>query len=162
VYRDALNRRVDRFDLSDVFNRLAHCTITLLNMRVANRFKDWLRQAEADLEHARHSYDSRDFEWSCFAAQQASEKALRSVFLNQGKDVSGHTDTILLGNLSESLSVPEDLFDCAKTLDKHYIPTRYPNGFDEGAPTDFYTEGESIQAMGCAERIIEYCRNQVH
>ncbi len=28
---------------------------------------------------------------------------------------------------------------CAKTLDKHYIPTRYPNGLDAGAPTDFYT-----------------------
>lgn len=143
-------------------NLLANCTITRLNMRVANRFKDWLRQAEADLEHARHSYDSRDFEWSCFAAQQASEKALKSVFLSQGKDASGHTVTILLGNLSESQSIPEDLLDCAKTLDKHYIATRYPNGFDEGAPTDFYTEGESVQAMGCAERIIEHCRDQIH
>jgi predicted nucleotidyltransferase len=45
------------------------------------------------------------------------------------------------------------LFDCAKTLDKHYIPTRYPNGFDSGAPTDFYTKQEGEMALRCASEI---------
>jgi HEPN domain-containing protein len=33
----------------------------------------------------------------------------------------------------------------AKTLDKYYIPTRYPNAWSEGAPEDYYTreDGES-------------------
>ena len=120
---------------------------------MANRSRDWFKQAEADLQHARHSHQSQDYEWSCFAAQQASEKAIKSVFLNIGMDAWGHTVTILLGNLSESVTVQENLFECAKILDKHYIPTRYPNGFDEGAPTDFYTEGESNQAIRCAQNM---------
>ena len=51
---------------------------------MANRYADWYRQAEADLRHARHSHEDGDFEWSCFAAHQAAEKALKAVFLKAG------------------------------------------------------------------------------
>jgi HEPN domain-containing protein len=44
---------------------------------MSNRHADWFRQAEADLQHARNSLESGDFEWSCFAAHQAAEKALK-------------------------------------------------------------------------------------
>ncbi|MCH7934957.1 MAG: HEPN domain-containing protein [Gemmatimonadetes bacterium] len=47
--------------------------------------------------------------------------------------------------------------DTGKRLDKHYIPTRYPNGFDVGAPTDYYTEAEAEAAIADADRIIEFC-----
>lgn len=50
----------------------------------------------------------------------------------------------------------------ARILDKHYIPTRYPNGFDSGAPTDFYTKREGKDAIRYAERIIEFCRTQIY
>ncbi len=120
-----------------------------------------MKQSRADLEHARTSHEAEQYEWSCFAAQQSAEKALKAPFLRRGADACGHTLTALLGNLAEAGRIPEELFDCAKMLDKHYIPTRYPNGFDSGAPTDFYTRGESESALSCAERIIEYCQNQV-
>jgi len=29
---------------------------------MGNRYADWFRQAEADLQHARHSLEDRDFE----------------------------------------------------------------------------------------------------
>ncbi len=40
----------------------------------------------------------------------------------------------------------DELITCAKVLDKHYIPTRYPNGLDSGAPADFYTRQEAETA----------------
>lgn len=43
---------------------------------MTNRFADWLRQAEADLRHARNALESGDHEWACFAAQQGAEKAV--------------------------------------------------------------------------------------
>ena len=128
---------------------------------MANRCADWLRQAEADFRHAQNSMDLGDYEWCCFAAQQAAEKALKAAFLKKGRDAWGHTVTLLLGNLSELLDVPNHLYDNAKILDKHYIPTRYPNGFDSGAPTDFYTKGESHTALKCSEEIIEFCKNNI-
>jgi HEPN domain-containing protein len=59
------------------------------------------------------------------------------------------------------MGVPAGLVDDAKLLDKHYIPTRYPNGFDSGAPTDFFTAGEAAAAIAAAERILELCRHQI-
>lgn len=45
----------------------------------------------------------------------------------------------------------------AKVLDKHYIPSRYPNGFDSGAPLDYYTEEEAKQAIEYAQTILKFC-----
>jgi HEPN domain-containing protein len=129
---------------------------------MGNRYLDWLRQAEADLRHARNALDDRDFEWSCFAAQQAAEKALKALFQRFGMDAWGHTLTALMGNLPPDSAQPsETLVNYARMLDKHYIPTRYPNGFASGAPTDFYTEEEARNALRYAEAILEFCRNQI-
>lgn len=76
-------------------------------------------------------------------------------------DAWGHTLTALAGNLPEDVALPEALILCAKTLDKHYIPTRYPNGFDSGAPTDFYTEQDAENAIACSEAIVDFCRDQI-
>ena len=129
---------------------------------MGNRYADWFRQAEADLRHARNSLEDGDFEWSCFAAQQAAEKALKAVFQKLGMDAWGHTVTALIGNLPDAVAQPsETLVNYARTLDKHYIPTRYPNGFASGAPTDFYTKEEARNAIRNAEAILEFCRDQI-
>jgi HEPN domain-containing protein len=129
---------------------------------MGNRYADWFRQAEADLRHARNSLEDGDFEWSCFAAQQAAEKALKAVFQKLGMDAWGHTLTALIGNLPDVAAQPsETLVNYARMLDKHYIPTRYPNGFASGAPTDFYTKEEARSAIRNAEAILEFCRDQI-
>jgi HEPN domain-containing protein len=50
------------------------------------------------------------------------------------------------------------LSDAGKRLDKHYIPTRCPNGFDQGAPTDYYTAAEADAAIEDAAAILEFSR----
>ena len=122
---------------------------------------DWLRQAEADVRHAHHARDHADHEWACFASQQAAEKSLKAVLVSRGEDAWGHTVTALLGLLVSEAEAGEELIECAKTLDKHYIPARYPNGFDAGAPTDFYTKKDSDDAILCAERLIGFARLQI-
>jgi HEPN domain-containing protein len=128
---------------------------------MGNRYLDWFRQAEADLRHARNALNDEDFEWSCFASQQGAEKALKALFQKLGMEAWGHTLTALTGNLPKGVGATDSLVKCAKILDKHYIPTRYPNGFDSGAPTDFYTREEAQAAIKCAEEIIEFCRHQI-
>jgi len=137
--------------------RLDHPRVRVYHEAVGNRHLDWLRQAEADLAAARDSLAAEHFEWACFAAQQAAEKAVKALFLRRGMDAWGHTITPLLGNLPETDRPGEDVVTCAKVLDKHYIPTRYPNGLDSGAPADFYTRPEAEAACDCARRIIEFC-----
>jgi len=129
---------------------------------MGNRYADWFRQGEADLRLAHSALAGKHYEWSCFAAQQAAEKALKSVFQKRGMEAWGHTLTVLIGNLPPDIRPPETLVDYARSLDKHYIPTRYPNGFASGAPTDFYTRKEAEQAIQYAEAIVEFCRHQIH
>ena len=128
---------------------------------MSNRYADWLRQADADRRHAQHALEAGDFEWSCFAAHQAAEKALKAVPQKAGMDAWGHTLTVLAGNLPSSSGAPEDLEAWVRALDKHYILTRDPNGFPSGAPTDFHTQEEARSALAFADGIIAFCRDQV-
>jgi HEPN domain-containing protein len=128
---------------------------------MAERSRDWLRQAEADLRHARNALADRDFDWSAFAAHQAAEKSIKAVFQKLHLDAWGHTLSLLLAALPHESRPAEELIDRAKRLDKHYLPTRYPNGFERGAPTDLYTAAEAELAIADAEAILGYCRHQI-
>ena len=76
-------------------------------------------------------------------------------------EVWGHSISRMLANLPESLKPPEELIDLAKELDRHYIPTRYPNFHPEGAPMDYYTKADAQRAVRNAEEIIKFCRDKI-
>lgn len=44
------------------------------------RKMDWLKQARRDLLHAKMDLKEGFYEWACFSAQQAAEKALKAVY----------------------------------------------------------------------------------
>ena len=135
--------------------------VLLLCLSMAQRAHDWFRQAEADLRHARNSLKAGDYDWSAFASQQAAEKAIKALFQRLHLDAWGHVLSVLLNQLPENVKPASELVDRAKELDKHYIPTRYPNGFERGAPVDFYTAKEAEEAIANAEAILEFCRNKI-
>ena len=126
---------------------------------MSERWKDWLKQAKRDLNHAVHSSKDKDFEWSCFSAQQAAEKAVKAVFLYLHGEGWGHSVYGLLKALSGKVKVSQKVLEAAKLLDKHYIPTRYPNGFDSGIPADYYTKKEAQEAIKNAREIIKFCQS---
>ncbi len=123
-----------------------------------SRHDDWFRQAAADLRHARSARAEAAHDWACFAAHQAAAKALKAALMRCGADAWGHTVTGLLGAVSGDEEPPADLVDCAKALDKHAIPARYPSAFPEGAPIDFYTGRDSDEAITFAERLMAVTR----
>jgi HEPN domain-containing protein len=125
------------------------------------RHQDWMRQARLDLDHARLAAREGHLEWAVFAAQQAAEKACKALHMSLGGDAWGHDLTALLGALPAERHAPDDLVDRAKALDKHYIPSRYPNGFDQGTPRDHYTEREAQAAIADAEAILEFCSRSI-
>lgn len=129
---------------------------------MAKRYKDWMAQAENDLEHARKSLNMRDYSWSCFASQQAAEKAVRALYDFLGGDGWGHSIVKLLRELpQDKVAVEEELLEKAVYLDKLYIPTRYPNGFDSGAPRDYYTAKEAKEAVKYAGVILSFVKTQI-
>lgn len=126
---------------------------------MGGRAPDWMRQAEADLGHARRALDDGDHEWACFAAQQAAEKAAKAAHAAVGQEAWGHVVTELLDALRpHEPAIDDSLLDRARSLDKLYIPTRYPNGLASGAPADFYTRPEAERAIADAEAVLAVCR----
>jgi HEPN domain-containing protein len=117
------------------------------------RPRDWFRQAQLDLAAARDAAAAGHYEWACFAAQQAAEKAVKAAHESEGTEAWGHSVGELLGGLGK---VPGDVVDAAKALDKHYIPARYPNSHPSGAPGDLYTRAEADRALADANRVIEH------
>lgn len=126
-----------------------------------NRWRDWLEQASRDLRHAENARDDEDFEWSAFAAQQSAEKALKALILEKGGEPWGQSVTGLVEVLPADVGAPADILEAARRLDKHYLPTRYPNGFAEGYPGKFYTRGEAKGAIDDASQILEFCRGHL-
>ena len=124
------------------------------------RAKDWLRQALRDLAQAEASTREGYHEWACFAAQQAAEKAVNALYESINMEAWGHSVSRLLENLPEELKPNRELIEKAKELDRHYIPTRYPNMHDEGAPMDYYTSIDSERAVEIAREIIQFCRRK--
>jgi HEPN domain-containing protein len=121
------------------------------------RSKDWLDEAEGDLAHAQNDLKGGFYNWACFSAQQAAEKACKAVFQRMGAEAWGHSVADLLKELAKKHDVPDELVEVALELDKAYIPTRYPNAHPSGSPRSRYTKGEARRLIEYAERIVKFC-----
>jgi HEPN domain-containing protein len=126
-----------------------------------NRWRDWWEQSSRDLRHAEHALEDEDFEWAAFAAQQSAEKALKALTMAHGGEPWGHSVTVLSESLPASVAGDTRITETASRLDKHYVPTRYPNGFASGYPGKLYTRGEAEGAIRDAQAIAEFCRRHL-
>ena len=133
-------------------------TTTGYNDVMPSRARDWLRQAQRDLEVAHTTCQAGQFDWACFAAQQAAEKALKALYQRHHAEGWGHVLDHLVQELLANEPELARFHEAAKVLDKFYIPTRCPNGLDAGAPADAYTGGEAEQAIRYAKDIVTFCQ----
>lgn len=124
-----------------------------------DRSRDWLAQAERDMEQARASEAQGRHEWACFAAQQAAEKAVKALHLHLGQEAWGHVVARLLTELP--ITVPGGIVDRAKVLDNFYVASRYPNGHPEGAPFEHYGPLQSSEALKHAGEILKFVHSQM-
>lgn len=58
---------------------------------MAERSRDWMDQARRDLESARWQAQGGYYEWACFVAHQAAEKAIKAVYQRRGGDMRSQT-----------------------------------------------------------------------
>jgi len=126
---------------------------------MADRSKDWFKQALRDLEHAKISLEHENFEWACFASHQSAEKAVKALHLHFKQEAWGHSISKLLQELP--IEVPSELIEIAKVLDLYYIPTRYPNGFPDGAPFEHFGKLQAEEAINYASKIIEFVSSKM-
>ncbi|MBI2865054.1 MAG: HEPN domain-containing protein [Chloroflexi bacterium] len=119
-------------------------------------FKRWYAQAQHDLEAARSSSSSGSFEWACFQAQQAAEKALKSfLFLSGERAVIGHSVTNLVREC-ERIDPSFSTLQSARELDQYYIPTRYPNGLPGQIPHEYFSAEDARKCITHADTVLAF------
>ena len=126
-----------------------------------DRSRDWLNQAEKDLELAGISRGAGRHEWACFAAHQAAEKAVKALHLHLGQEALVHVVAELLGELPREVAVPGELVEKGRVLDNFYIPARYPNSHPTGAPFEHYGPIQSEEGVRYAREVLEFVRSEM-
>ena len=92
----------------------------MMREEVAN----WWKQAEKDLKAAKDSFNTNNFDWASFQAQQASEKALKALLIKSSGKFPKIHDLVRLG---EKVGLPEKYLEKCKELTLVYVYTRYPD-----------------------------------
>ena len=82
---------------------------------------------------------------------------MKAVYQKIGGDAWGHSVSDLLKGLREKIPFSDEIMNCAKCVDKFYIPSRYPNGWASGAPSDYISREDAENAIGHSEKIIQFC-----
>jgi hypothetical protein len=67
-----------------------------------SRYEDGFRQAQRDISHAQHALEDGDYDWACFAAQQAAQKAVKALLRFLTADAWGQSVSLLLRRLPET------------------------------------------------------------
>jgi HEPN domain-containing protein len=124
-----------------------------------NRSHDWLAQAERDLGKTKLDLDHAYYEWSCFTAQQCAEKAVKALIYHFNGDPWGHSVTGLLKLLKDKVPIPEIIIEYAQLLDAYYTSSRYPNGWYEGKPADYFNEKKAREAYDATGAIFQFVRD---
>jgi HEPN domain-containing protein len=120
----------------------------------------WFGEGESDISTANILLENNKYNPSAFYSQQAAEKILKAVLLAHNEASWGHSVLSLLRRLAEIIDVGiNEIEPCAKELDRHYIPSRYPDAYPSGKPEDYYTEKIAKEALSCAQKIKEYAQN---
>ncbi len=129
-----------------------------MHVPLDERTERWLTQANADFD-AVSLLAERHPHLACFHAQQASDKAVKAVLTRlTGDALPSHELDRLLGACERSgLSVPDAVLRKARSLDKYYVPTRYPDalGFADAALT--YGLEDVAAAQAAAADVRDWC-----
>ena len=126
-----------------------------------DRSADWLRQAKRDLEKAKLDVEYSYYEWACFTSQQSAEKTVKALYQSLNMSVRGHSIVKMLDGLKNSFNIPEDILHAARILDRYYIESRYPNGFPEGSPLDYFDRKIAEEALDASRKILGFCENKI-
>jgi HEPN domain-containing protein len=94
-----------------------------------------------------------DYNWACFAAQQAIEKALKALILHDlGKYPRGHDLVKLYNMVRNRVSLELNIADLAR-VSSYYTQARCPNAGIE-RPSQEITREQAIEAARIAEVVI--------
>lgn len=89
----------------------------------------WWAQAEEDLDTARYNFAGAKYYAAAFFCQQAVEKALKALYMEQKREHPGSTHSLI--HLARECGVPQEFHRFLKELTPEYVISRYPSAVAE-------------------------------
>jgi len=119
--------------------------------------KNWLKQAEMDLETAKGNIGIGKFYATAFFCQQAAEKGLKAMALEKLREpLKSHN----LLELAKRLKVPHEVMQCLIELNPDFIITRYPDAAN-GLPYELYDLKKARQRVALAEMVLNWVKKWI-
>lgn len=123
---------------------------------------NWLYFADEDYSSAEIMMRERVFNKVCFLSQQAAEKGLKAYLLHHKKEIKKTHKIIDL--LAECGTIDPDFHkfeDDALTIDRYYLPTRYPDAIVGPLPEGLPGKDQAQSALEIASRILGFIKDQL-
>ncbi len=117
----------------------------------------WWEQSKRDLEAARHSLSSGDYEWACFQVEQSIEKALKALYLKEKGELPKSHNLVRLG---KELGLNEELIDILRDITPDYVMTRYPNAANS-IPYEIYDKEKAEERIKEGEKILKWIEGRL-
>jgi len=126
-------------------------------------WRRWIDEARWDLETARILHQNGRYNAACFYAHQAGEKAVKALLYGINEAPWGHSIRVLLERYIEKSGDrgAEKLLSYARELDRHYIPSRYPNAHPSGTSYEAYDPETSRESISYAQEIVNYASERL-
>lgn len=122
-----------------------------------DRVRNWLDEAQADLDTSLVLVQGGRYNASVFHCQHAAEKAMKGLLLGLHEAPWGHSVRDLYLNACRSLGTSDPAVEkAARSLDFHCIPSRYPDAFPSGTAADHYDRSDAEEALGWAKTVLAF------
>ena len=118
---------------------------------------DLLAQATEDLRTAKTLRRTDRHYATVFFAQQAAEKALKTLHIERRR-TSARTHNLF--RLAQTLKAPAAVLKSARELTPDYLTTRYPDAAN-GIPAEIYDEDIAARHLAYAEAICRWVTRQL-
>ena len=120
--------------------------------------KNWLEQAESDLESAEYNLKGKRFDVTAYLSQQSSEKALKALYIKIHNKLWNHHDLI---KLAELIKAPENIIKICNELNPIYAEDRYPD-FSDTIPAKKFTEKEVRDFLNKSKEVVKWTKENLN
>ncbi|MFA5381996.1 MAG: HEPN domain-containing protein [Candidatus Micrarchaeia archaeon] len=119
--------------------------------------KNWFEQAKIDLDTAKFNFKGERFYASVFFSQQAAEKSLKALYLEEKRCPVLHHNLV---DIADELEAPEEVISACRMLNPHYTVSRYPDAAS-GIPSEVYDKKITSIYLMEAKKVVRWVRDNL-
>jgi HEPN domain-containing protein len=123
-----------------------------------NKFLEWLKQAEYDINTAEFMYDGGRFFYSVFMCHLSIEKALKGLIQQKLQETPPKTHNLVYLLSRIGTRPDENIGKIITKLNEASVATRYPDDIDMLQKN--YTEAVTKQIISQTKEVLEWTKRQ--